>query len=86
MPILFLTPTAFCILSSRSFLKSARTQARTHLPVVELWAVVDTRVDVLVRLTVGRLAPDHEEVGRERRAVSHVLYRLSVQHAEVVRS
>ena len=67
-------------------LESAHTPARTHLPVVELRTVVDARVDVLVRLSVGRLAPDHEEVGHERSAVSHVLYRLSVHYAEVVRS
>ena len=42
-------------------------------------------MDVLVRLSGGSLAPDHEEVGHDRRAVSHVLYRLSVHYAEVVR-
>ena len=64
----------------------ARILAHTHLPVVEFRTEVDAGVDVLVRLPVGSLAPDHEEVGHERRAVSHVLYRLSVHYAEVVRS
>ena len=69
-----------------SILESARTLARTHLPVVELRTVVDSRLDVFVRLSVGSFTPDHEEVGHDRRTVSHVLYRLSVHYAEVVRS
>ena len=64
----------------------ARLPARTLSPVVELRTVVDSGVDVLVRPPVGRLAPDHKEIGHERRTVSHVLYRLSVHHFKVVRS